>query len=134
MFRTLLVEDNTSFRKILKDDLESEFPSMEIIEAGDGTEALEKIGSSPPNLIFMDIRLPGKNGLELTRMIKADHPEITVIVLTSYDLPEYREAAVRYKADYFFSKGSIASDEIADLVKSILLQKGFKGNGANAGS
>ncbi len=132
MFRTLLVEDNLSFRKILKDDLESEFPSMEISEAGDGTEALEKIGSSPPNLVFMDIRLPGQNGLELTRMIKADHPDIIVIVLTSYDLPEYREAAVRYKADHFFSKGSIATEEIAKLVKSIVLQKGFKANGSSS--
>jgi len=134
MFRTLLVEDNVSFRKILKDDLESEFPLMEISEAGDGTEAMEKIGPSPPNLIFMDIRLPGQNGLELTRMIKADHPDIIVIVLTSYDLPEYREAAVRYKADHFFSKSSIAAEEIAKLVKSILLQKGFKADASNGRS
>ena len=131
MFRTLIVEDNASFRKILKDDLQSEFPSMDIMEAGHGTEAFEKIGSSPPNLIFMDIRLPGQNGLELTRMIKADHPEIIIIILTSYDLPEYREAAVRYKADHFFSKGSIATEEIAKLVRSILLQKGFKADGSN---
>ncbi len=134
MFRTLLVEDNPSFRKILKEDLQAEFPSMNISEAGDGTEAFEIIGSSPPNLIFMDIRLPGQNGLELTRMIKARHPDIVVIVLTSYDLPEYREAAVRYKADYFFSKGSIASEEIAKLVKSIILQKGFRADGSDGRS
>ena len=134
MFRTLLVEDNLSFRKIIKDDLESEFPSMEIREAGDGTEALERIGSSPPDLIFMDIRLPRQNGLELTRMIKVDHPDIIVIILTSYDLPEYREAAVRYKADHFFSKSSIASDKITKLVKSILLQKGFKADASNGRS
>jgi DNA-binding NarL/FixJ family response regulator len=133
MFRTLLVEDNPSFRKLLKDDLQSQFPAMDIAEAGDGTEALEKIGSSPPNLIFMDIRLPGQNGLELTRMIKADHPDITVIILTSYDLQEYREAAIRYKADHFFSKGSIAADEISKVVKSILLKKGFKVNGSEDG-
>ena len=131
MFRTLLVEDNAPFRMILKDNLQSEFPSMDISEAGDGTEALEIIRSSPPNLVFMDVRLPGQNGLELTRMIKTDYPHITVIVLTSYDLPEYREAAARYKADYFFSKGSIASEEITQAVQSILSQKGFKGDGSN---
>ena len=116
---------------ILKDNLQSEFPSMDISEAGDGTEALEIIRSSPPNLVFMDIRLPGQNGLELTRMIKTDHPHITVIVLTSYDLPEYREAAARYKADYFFSKGSIASEEITRAVRSILSRNGFKTDGSN---
>ncbi len=66
MFETMLVEDNSSFRQLVKDDLQSQFPSMDIIEAEDGVEAFRKIDSHPPNLIFMDIRLPGENGLELT--------------------------------------------------------------------
>ena len=101
MFRTMLVEDNPSFRQLVKLDLQSQFSSMTITEAADGVEAFQEIGSHPPNLIFMDIRLPGENGLELTRRIKADHPDIIIIVLTSYDLPEYREAATRCKANYY---------------------------------
>jgi DNA-binding NarL/FixJ family response regulator len=123
MFRTMLVEDNSSFRRILKDNLQDLFPSMEIIEAANGVEAFQKIDFRPPNLIFMDIRLPGENGLKLTRRIKADHPGIIVIVLTSYESPGYREAAVQCKADYFFSKDAIANDEIFALVKSIVLRK-----------
>jgi DNA-binding NarL/FixJ family response regulator len=130
MFRTMLIEDNPSFRQILKDSLQDQFPSMEIIEAADGVEAFQKIDSHPPNLIFMDIRLPGENGLELTRKIKADHPDIIVIILTSHESPEYRKAATQYKADYFFSKGAIAHDEIFTLVKSILLKKGFGADGS----
>jgi CheY-like chemotaxis protein len=99
VFRTMLVEDNPSFRQILNDNLQDLFPSMEIIEAGDGVEAFQKIDFHPPDLIFMDVRLPGENGLELTRKIKADHPGIIVIILTSYESPEYREAAKRNKAD-----------------------------------
>ena len=131
MFRTMLVEDNPSFRRILKDNLQDLFPSMEIVEAEDGVEALEKIGLHPPDLIFMDIRLPGENGLELTRRIKADHPDVIVIILTSYESPEYREAAIRFKADYFFSKDAIIGDEIYALVKSIVLKKevGAEGSG-----
>jgi len=125
MFKTMLVEDNSSFRQLVKNDLQSQFPSMDIIEAADGVEAFQKIDSHPPNLIFMDIKLPGENGLELTRKIKADYPDIMIIMLTSHDSPEYREAARRNKADYFLSKGSIATDEICKLVKSILLGKGF---------
>ena len=128
----MLVEDSSLFRQLVKNDLQSQFPSMNIIEAGDGIEAFQKIDSHHPNLIFMDIQLPGKNGLELTRKIKAGHPEIIIIILTSHDLPEYREAATRCKANYFLSKGSITTDEIFKLVKSILLEKGFNADGSDS--
>ncbi len=132
MFKTMLVEDSTSFRQLVKDDLQDQFPSMDIIEAADGVEAFQKIDSHPPNLIFMDIQLPGENGLALTRKIKAGYPDIIIIILTSHDLPEYREAAIWNKADYFFSKGSRAADEIFKLVKSILLEKGFNTDGSGS--
>jgi DNA-binding NarL/FixJ family response regulator len=131
MFRTMLIEDNPSFRQILKGNLQDLFPSMEILEAADGIEAFQKIDFYPPDLIFMDVRLPGENGLELTRRIKADHPGIIVIILTSYESPEYREAAIRYKADYFFTKGAINNDKIFTLVKSIVLKKGFSTEGSD---
>ncbi len=123
MFRTMLVEDNVIFRKSLRDSLQLRFPSIEITEAGDGAEALEKVGSLPPNLILMDIRLPGENGLELTEKIKKLHPGIMIIILTNYDIPEYREAAARFKADYFFSKDSMNIEEVLPLVKSRFCQK-----------
>jgi DNA-binding NarL/FixJ family response regulator len=129
MFRTMLVEDNPSFRRILKDNLQDLFPSMEIIEASEGAEALQKIDFRPPDLIFMDVRLPGENGLELTGRIKADHPEIIVVILTSYDSQEYREAAIRFKADYFFSKDAIANNEIFAVVNSLMLKKRFRSEG-----
>ena len=49
----------------------------------------------------MDIRLPGENGLELTKRIKMNYPDIIMVILTNYDLPEYREAARESMADYF---------------------------------
>jgi len=131
MFRTMLVEDSTSFRQLVKNSLQDQFPSMNIIEAADGVEAFQKIDSRPPNLILMDITLPGENGLELTRKIKTDYPGVIVIILTSDDSPEHREAAIRYKANYFLSKGSISTDEVFTLVKSILLGKGFNADGSD---
>ena len=131
MFKTMLVEDSTYFRQLVKGNLQDQFPSMDIIEAADGVEAIRKIDSHPPNLILMDITLPGENGLELTRKIKADYPGVIIIILTSHESPEYREAAIRYKANYFLSKGSIASDEIFKLVKSIILEKGFNADGSD---
>jgi len=103
---------------------------MDIIEAANGVEAFQRIDGHPPNLIFMDISLPGENGLELTRRIKADYPDVTIIIVTSHDLPEYREEAIRCKADYFFSKGAISNNGIFTLVKSILLTQGFNADGS----
>jgi DNA-binding NarL/FixJ family response regulator len=129
-FITLLVEDNISFRQTLFDILSAQFPSMVIQEAGNGKEAFQKIESVVPNLIFMDIKLPGENGLELTKKIKAAHPGVIIIVLTSYDLPEYREAAYQYGANYFIIKGSSTNEEILALVGSIAKDSGFKSNGS----
>jgi len=132
MFTTMLVEDSLSFRHLVKDNLQNQFPSMDIIEAKDGTEALQKIDSHPPNLIFMDIRLPGENGLELTRKIKTGHPDIIIIILTSNDSLEYQEAATRNRANYFLSKDLTGSREISMLVRAILSEKGFNSDGSGS--
>ncbi len=134
LFKTLIVEDNYRFRQTLRDILSAEFPFMVIEEAGDGKEALKKIEDIMPELVFMDIRLPGENGLYITEKIKTDHPEIMVVVLTSYDFPEYREAAFRIGANYFIAKGVIQNIEIVSLVESILKDSGFKADGSVAGS
>ena len=133
MFRTMLVEDSLLLREIVKYRLQDQFPSMDIIEATDGMEAFQKINGRPPNLIFMDISLPGETGLELTTRIKTDYPDVTIIILTGEDSPEYREAADRSMADYFFSKGAISNNGIFTLVKSILLTKGFNADGSEKG-
>ncbi len=97
MFRALIVEDNDVFRKMLKEILLTRFPEISLVEARDGSELFSRIAAFRPKIVFMDISLPGECGLELTRKIKIDYPNIIVILLTSYDLPEYRQAAIRIK-------------------------------------
>jgi DNA-binding NarL/FixJ family response regulator len=116
--RTLIVEDNAAFRGTLKDSLQTLFPSMVIHEAAEGNEALQKVETFHPELIFMDIRLPGENGLQLTRKIKGNYPETRVIILTGYDTQEYREAAVRCGADCFIAKDSMNWEILETFVKS----------------
>ena len=94
------------------------FPTLAIKEAADGGEVLREVDASPPDLIFMDIKLPGENGLKLTKKIKAAHPNITIFILTSYDIPEYRDAAFQYGADGFLGKGSLNRKELEEMVKS----------------
>jgi len=119
MLRVLIVEDNRIFREAFKKGLLDYFPSMVIEEAPNGEEALQKIKEGLPGLIFMDVRLPGINGLQLTQKVKKDFPDITIAILTDYDLPEYRQAAVQYGADRFYVKNSLKWDELEALVQSI---------------
>ncbi len=129
MLKTLIVEDSAAFRKTFKDALCKRFPFMVIEEALDGTEAMQKIKTSLPDLVFMDIRLPGESGLELTERIKASHPEIAIIILTAYDLPEYREAAYNGGADAFIPKSSLNLADIAALIESIFSDRGLDFDG-----
>lgn len=125
MLRTLIVEDNAVFRKAFKEALCGRFLFMTVEEALDGKEALEKVSTFLPELVFMDIRLPGQNGLELTRRIKASHPNIAIIILTDYDLPEYREAALCDGADGFIPKGALNLIDIGALIATIFPGRGF---------
>jgi DNA-binding NarL/FixJ family response regulator len=109
-FQTLIVEDSANYRHLLHEALSARFPAMDVQEAENGADAAAHIRDHEPDLIFMDVNLPGENGLELTRSIKASHPRIAIIVLTNYDLPEYREMAARCQANFFLSKSSTTRD------------------------
>ena len=100
-FKILIVEDNNIYRELFRNILQRTFPKITIEEATDGREALYKVDAFLPDLIFMDIHLGEENGLELTRQIKEMHPNIHVVILTFYDIPEYRRAALQYGTDGF---------------------------------
>ena len=117
MLRAMTVEDNIPFRETFKGNLLSEIPSMEIIEAANGEEAFKGLASYPIDLVFMDIRLPGENGLDLTRKIKAKYKDVTIAMLTNYDLAEYYEAAALCGADGYIVKDSMKWDQISAMVK-----------------
>ncbi len=118
MKRVLIVEDNAFFLQFFRETLRSRFPSMEISEATDAKEAMEKIETSRPEVVFMDVRLPGQNGLELTKKLKTQYPDMIVVIVTNYDLPEYRKAAYESKADHFVSK-----DSLLQIINSILKKR-----------
>jgi DNA-binding NarL/FixJ family response regulator len=120
MYPVLIVEDNPVLRHTLKGMLTTRFPSIVVEEASNAEEALFEFERINPCLIFMDIKLPGKNGLEITRTIKETNPEVEIIILTSYDIPEYREAASRSGANHFLAKGNVKIDDITSLVASAM--------------
>jgi DNA-binding NarL/FixJ family response regulator len=120
MYKTLVVEDNIIFRETLVRLLNDRFTRMQIESAGDGRLAMEKYSAFYPNLVLMDIRLPGESGLDLTRRIRSTNPEVKIVILTSHDAPEYRQAAAQNGANFFVSKSNTSSEEIIRLVESIM--------------
>ena len=119
MLRALIVDDYRFFRETFITRFLEHFPFMSIQEAINGKEAMEKINRMPPHLIFMDIYLPGMNGLQLTQKIKKDFPNIKIAMLTGYSLPEYQQAANQYGADRYFVKDLLDWKDVEDFVQYI---------------
>jgi DNA-binding NarL/FixJ family response regulator len=120
----LIVEDTATFRRALVESLHIRFPSIAIAEAEDGVAVWRILNEFSPDLIFMDIKLPGENGLQLTKRLKTKYPEAVVLVLTSYDFPEYQEAARLAGADHFLGKESVTAQKLGDLVESLFQSRG----------
>ena len=116
----LIVDDNSMLRETTRIILEARFPGVRVFEAGDGKEACARIHIHAPDLILMDIRLPGDNGIKLTRKIKDSSPKVLIIIFTNHDLPEYREAALANGADFFLSKSMPNTRKLTTVVESML--------------
>lgn len=100
----MLVDDHPLFRQGLRRVLEAE-PDMEvIIEVSEGNEALRMAKQLVPDVVIMDINLPGMNGLQVTRELKSVAPDIAVIMLTAYHDDEQIFHAVRAGAAAYFPK------------------------------
>jgi DNA-binding NarL/FixJ family response regulator len=120
MLRALLVEDNLLFRGVLAEVLRTRFPGIAVDEAGDSEAALRHVNERSPDLAFVDISLPGQNGIVLVREIKAIAPNVYVIMLTGHDLPEYRKAAFQEGADwYIYKNANNTHDEIIAQVRQL---------------
>jgi DNA-binding NarL/FixJ family response regulator len=127
MLTILIIDDNASFRESFRDLLVQHFPNMHIDEVADTKGALEKIIEHPPDLIFVDIELAGESGLELIGKIRTGDTDPVIAIFTSYDLPEYHEAAKDFGANYFFSKGASSMEDVLALVDSVLLERQRRG-------
>ena len=102
--RILLVDDHLLFRKGLAQLLSAQ-PDFEVAgEATDGLEAVEQTRLLHPDLVLMDIRMPNCDGLEATRRIKTQSPEVQVVMLTVSDDEQDLVAAVRHGADGYLLK------------------------------
>jgi two-component system response regulator YesN len=122
----LIVEDNIRLRQQIKSILVSKLPFLNVAEASDEEEAFSEIEKNQPDLVIMDIHLATANGLDLTKMIKSRYPSISIAINTNNDSPEYKIAADKVGAEYFFSKKSNTINDLALLAGSFFLKKTCK--------
>ncbi|WP_325199568.1 response regulator transcription factor [Oscillibacter sp.] len=110
MIRVLIVDDQELFRESLKVVL-SVSPGIEVVGAASGVqEALKSAASCRPDVALMDIRMPGMDGVEGTRLFKERYPHIKVVVLTTFDDDEYVFGALKNGASGYLLKGSSVSE------------------------
>jgi DNA-binding NarL/FixJ family response regulator len=115
--RVVIADDHPLFRAGVHERLEKHESGIEVVgEASDGEEAYELVGRLRPDVVLLDIAMPNLNGIEATRKIKAEWPEVGVLILTVYDDEQYIYALIDAGAAGYLLKTTEAS-ELGDAVQ-----------------
>lgn len=116
--RVLLVDDHTVLRDGLRRIFEHE-PDLEIVGEADTAEAaLDLVSHTHPDVVLMDVRMPGIDGIEATRRLRSLHPQVRVVILSAY--PEFIQEALRAGAAGYLLK-SASTDQLLAAVRSVAL-------------
>jgi DNA-binding NarL/FixJ family response regulator len=116
--RVLLADDQELIRRGFRMILEEQ-PDITVAgEAADGAAAVRLTRELHPDVVLMDVRMPGTDGIDATRRIVAECPDARVLVLTTYDLDEYAFSALRYGASGFLLKDARPA-ELADAIRAV---------------
>lgn len=116
--RVLVADDHTVVRRGICDYLADE-PDIEVVAAAaDGTKALAKVDHSRPDVVILDIQMPGLSGIQVTERIKAHHPAIKVLILTAYDNDPYIFSLLRAGVSGYLLK-TAGPDELIQAVRAV---------------
>ena len=114
----MLVDDHPAFRKGMAALIESE-PNLRVVaETGDGCQALSVYRQSQPDVVLMDLRLPGMGGVEAIIAIRREFPDARVIVLTTFDMDEDIFRAIQSGAKSYLLKDT-PPDELAAMIRAV---------------
>jgi DNA-binding NarL/FixJ family response regulator len=114
----LLADDQPLLRRGFRMILETEDDLTVVAEAGHGGEAVELARQHHPDVVLMDIRMPGTDGIEATRQIAAAGSQVRVLVLTTFDLDEYAFGALRAGASGFLLK-DVRPGELVAAIRTV---------------
>ncbi len=111
-----MVDSHPTYRRLVKELIRRHYPAIRVKEAYNREDALGKIRRYQPDLILTEIDMRGRRVPDLPKQMQAIHPEGVVAVLTTCDLPEYREAALKSGARHFISKSLPNSKAIMEMI------------------
>ena len=94
-----------------------------ILEATNGLEARDMIVAEKPDIAVLDLRMPGRSGLDVLQDIKTSNPATKVVILTNYPYPQYRSRCMEAGADFFFDKSN-EFEKVPEVMRSYLSQQG----------
>jgi two-component system response regulator NreC len=116
----LLVEDHTLVRSGIRALLEKAEPNLTVVgEADDGKSAVELTSQLRPQLVLMDVAMPGLNGIEAARQIRTAHPEVRILMLSMHDDPQYVDESRRSGANGYVLKGA-AFGELMTAIAAVM--------------
>lgn len=122
--RVLVVDDQPSIRKALRNLLETQ-PAFQLCgEAQNGYEALQKVRELDPEVVLMDISMPGLDGLEATRRIRKDHPNAEVLIITQFQSAQAVQAARNAGARGYLAK-SEAGHYLMQALRTVVRHEPF---------
>lgn len=104
MITVLLVDDHARFRHTVHRLLDSEADIRVVGEAANGPEAMSAVERLKPDVLVVDVEMPGFSGLQVTRRVRSSHPEIRIVALSLYDDEQFRDAMRDAGASAFVRK------------------------------
>lgn len=119
MVKIMIADDQQLIRESLKIILDSD-PSFEVVKVvGSGQEVLDSLKTESVDIILMDVRMPNMSGVDCTRIVKKEYPNIKVIILTTFDDDEYIYDALKYGASGYLLKGC-SLEELSTAIHNVL--------------
>ncbi len=116
-FRVVLVDDHPMMREGMRRLLEADESFVVVGEAGSAEEALERVGGLAVDIVVMDIRLPGMDGVEATRQLKAQHPQVKVVIVSAFG-EDYLIPSIDAGADGYLLKTLAPEELVRSLVQA----------------
>lgn len=118
MIKVLIADDQELIRQSLQIVLDSK-ENLEVTDAVEnGQEVIRSVRENAPDIILMDIRMPKMDGVQCTKIIKENHPEIKIIILTTFDDDEFVYDALKYGASGYLLKG-VSMDGLVDAIETV---------------
>jgi len=111
--KVLLVDDHERFRRSIASFLNEQGCVDVVGEASNGDDAIAQTEKLLPDLVLMDVNIPNRSGIEVTRQIKLHSPKARVVILSMHGSDIYRRAATQFAADGFIDKNAMKEDLLA---------------------